>query len=71
MLRQAVSSNNLHSIGYETFSQTLEIEFHSGGIYQYAGVPEHIYQSLMSAASKGRYFELNVKKAGFAYRRVG
>jgi hypothetical protein len=32
------------------------MEFHSGEVYQYSGVPEHVYQGLMRAASKGSYF---------------
>lgn len=54
MNRQAVSSSNIHSIGYE--NNTLEIEFNNGSIYQYHGVPITRYSSLMSASSYGRYF---------------
>ena len=35
MIRQPVSSSNIRSIGYDSMSSTLEIEFHSGGVYQY------------------------------------
>ena len=38
MIRQPVSSSNIRSIGYDSESNTLEIEFHSGGVYQYFGV---------------------------------
>lgn len=38
MIRQPVSSSNIRSIGYDSKSNTLEIEFHSGGVYQYFGV---------------------------------
>ena len=41
--RKAVRSTNIASVGYDAGTKTLEIEFRSGGVYQYAGVPG--YQS--------------------------
>ena len=61
MIRQSVSSSNIRSIGYDTESRTLEIEFHSGGIYQYFNVPESVYNALMSASSHGSYFHRHIK----------
>ena len=61
MIRQPVSSSNISSIGYDPESRTLEIEFHSGGIYQYFNVPESIYNALMSASSHGSYFHRHIK----------
>jgi hypothetical protein len=56
------------SVGYE--NGTLEIEFHSGSIYQYHGVPENIYRGLMSASSKGTYHHQHIKNAGFVYKQI-
>lgn len=39
MDRETVQSSNIASVGYDLSSSTLEIEFKSGGIYQYSGVP--------------------------------
>jgi hypothetical protein len=39
----------------------LEVGFNSAGVYQYSGVPETIYQSLMQASSKGSYFHSHIK----------
>lgn len=61
MERVPVSSSNLCSVGYAPDSQTLEIEFNNGGVYQYAGVPEGEYEGLMNAGSKGQYFHANIK----------
>ena len=61
MNRQPVSSSNLRSVGYDILTNTLEIEFHSGGIYQYYGVPQNIYNGLMSASSHGGYFHQYIK----------
>ena len=61
MNRTPVSSSNLRSVGYDSSTETLEVEFHSGGIYQYFGVPSSIHDALMSAGSHGEYFAANVK----------
>ena len=61
MNRQFVSSSNLRSIGYDPSTKTLEIEFNSGGVYQYSGVPEHTYRGLMSAGSHGEYFHAHIR----------
>jgi hypothetical protein len=63
MQRQQVHSSNLSSIGYEATSQTLEIQFHSGHVYQYSEVPVTIYNELMSASSHGKYFDRFIKHA--------
>jgi hypothetical protein len=70
MERTPVSSSNLRSVGYDSGEETLEIEFHSGGIYQYYEVPIHRYEGLMSASSKGSYFDTYIKKAGYRYRKI-
>lgn len=61
MNRQYVSSSDIASIGYE--NGTLEIEFHSGGIYQYLNVPEKIYNNLMNSTSYGKYFHNYIKNS--------
>jgi hypothetical protein len=53
MNRRPASSSDIRSVGYDLASTTLEIDFHSGGVYQYSGVPETVYQGLMRATSKG------------------
>ncbi|EPE9057451.1 KTSC domain-containing protein [Klebsiella aerogenes] len=61
MERKAVNSSNLASVGYDEPSQTLEIEFHHGGVYQYYDVPEHVYMELTNADSIGSYFSHNIR----------
>ena len=62
MQRISVQSSNIRSVGYEPGSETLEVEFSSGRIYQYFDVPESEYEGLMSAPSKGRYFNASIKE---------
>lgn len=40
MKRKSVVSGNIRSIGYEALSQTLEVEFDSGRVYEYYDVPD-------------------------------
>lgn len=61
MDRTPVRSSNIRSVGYDPASRTLEVEFHSGGLYQYSGVPEIIYQGFMRAVSKGSHFHNHIK----------
>ena len=61
MDRQSVSSSNLRSVGYDADTQTLEVEFRNGSIYQYDGVPENVHSGLMRAASKGSYFNQHIR----------
>ncbi len=61
--RMSVQSSNLRSVGYDPKTRVLEIEFHSGEIYQYSGVSESEYSALMSASSKGSYFAHDIKNS--------
>lgn len=70
MERYSVASSNIASIGYDAPSQTLEVEFLSGTIYQYYGVPGNMYDQLMQAGSKGRFLNTYIKNA-YGYSRVG
>lgn len=68
MNRIPVESSNLSSVGYDPKTRVLEIEFHSGGVYQYSGVPQSEYEALMNAPSKGSYFAHNIKNSYGASR---
>ena len=61
MIRTPVSSSDLASVGYDPRKQLLEVEFHSGGTYQYSNVPADVYEGLMQAGSHGRYFHAHIK----------
>lgn len=67
--RQRVESSSLTSVGYETGSRTLEVEFRKGGVYRYFEVPASLHESLMKASSKGRFFAAEVRDR-FPYARV-
>ena len=67
--RIPVTSSNLRSVGYDPSTETLEVKFLDGGIYQYDNVPSNIHDALMSAHSHGEYFAANIRNS-FRYRRV-
>ncbi len=52
------------------FSQTLEIEFTNGAVYQYFDVPPDVYRGLMAAESHGRYFHQHVRDKSYRYQRM-
>ena len=65
-----VISSNLRSIGYDSQSATLVVEFHSGAMYQYYGVPLAIYKGLMAARSKGNFLDSIIRHGPYRYQRL-
>lgn len=70
MLRTVVISRNIRSVGYDAGTKTLEIEFHSGGVYQYSGVPEKRYNAMMRSPAISAYFIRDIKP-WYSYKKVG
>jgi len=69
MIRNYVISSNIKSIEYDYNSRILEIEFHSGGLYQYYDVNLVEYTGLIDAPSHGKYFHRHVKDV-YRYERI-
>jgi uncharacterized protein len=69
MERQAVSSSNVASVGYDPNSLTLEVEFHDGNVYQYFDVPQLLADGLIGAASVGSFLNQNIK-GSFRYIKL-
>ncbi|MFN7179436.1 KTSC domain-containing protein [Hyphomonas sp.] len=70
MERKHVASSNVTSIGFDPNSETLEIEFKGGAVYQYYGVPAHLYEQLMGSSSVGSFVNTYIRNA-FPYSLVG
>lgn len=66
MQRQDVESSVIDAIGY---SHVLEIRFESGHIYQYYNVPEEVYNAMLTAPSKGKYFNESIR-GKFSYQEI-
>jgi hypothetical protein len=57
MKRQPVSSSLIRSVGYDPVDSILEIETNEPNrLYTFYDVPFSVYDELMEAPSKGRYF---------------
>lgn len=61
MERLPVKSVILRSVGYDDTTKILEIEFHSGLVYQYFGVSVKVYKDLMHSPEIGKYFSEKVR----------
>jgi hypothetical protein len=61
MERAPVTSSDIRAIGYDPETQTLEVEFIKGGVYQYTGVSSNEHEAMMNADSKGKYLNANIK----------
>ena len=53
---KSVESATLMAIGYDDTREILQLEFRSHAVYRYFGVPGSVYEALVAAPSKGRYF---------------
>ena len=70
MQRKAVISSSIRAIGYEPKTSVLEVEFHSGPIYQYKGVPEFLFRGFVAAESKGNFFHSRIA-ARYPFLQIG
>jgi len=59
--RQPVKSRILRTLGYDESTKILEIEFQTGLVYQYAGVPLKVYRELIRSDEIGKYFTDKVR----------
>lgn len=57
--RHPVKSSNVVGYGYK--DSVLEIEYNGGGVYQYSGVSESVYNKLCEAASAGSFVAKHIK----------
>lgn len=69
MQRHPVESASLASIGYDSTTQALEIEFKRGTVYRYLNVPIAVFEALLSAESKGTFLNTSIKDA-YPFMRI-
>ena len=60
--RQRVDSTAIAKVGYSKRRHILEIEFVNGAIYRYLDVLPSVYRNLMSADSKARFYDANIRR---------
>ena len=61
MKRFPVHSSVIRSVGYDSKTPELEVEFDSRQIYRYQRVPRAKFNALLKASSKGRYFNAHIR----------
>lgn len=54
-------SSNLQEVSYDSETQEMTVQFHTGNTYLYRNVPQLVYMSLQRAPSPGSYFYRNVR----------
>lgn len=64
-----VESSNIGSVGHDPESKVLRIWFAKGGIYDYDGVPEELFDRLVNAESVGKTFHAEIKTQ-FPFQKV-
>lgn len=67
MARQTVASSNITSVGWE--NDVLEVEFKTGQVYKYFGVPTDVAESLKTADSVGQFFNSKIRGA-YKFKKV-
>ena len=68
--RVPVESTSVKSVGYDPDTGTMEVEFVSGAVYEYLGVPPKVHRELVGAESIGGYFTQYVRDRYFT-QKVG
>jgi hypothetical protein len=58
----AVVSTTLATVAYDDAGGILQLEFRSRALYRYFGVPAEVYEGLLQARSKGRYFNREIRE---------
>lgn len=62
MERQPIKDSTLgKSMAHDPATETLEIEFHVGGVHRYHGVPASVAAELAAAPSFGKHFHRVIK----------
>ena len=65
-----VDSGCVRRIGHNGLSE-LYIEFRTGGLYVYRGVPVTVYRALLHAKSKSRFVIYNIVSGPYLCKRIG
>jgi hypothetical protein len=61
-------SSAVHGAAYDPETRTLFLQFGGGEkIYEYPNVPEHIFEGLLTADSKGQYYNSYIRDQFIPY----
>jgi len=71
VVMKSCKSSQVKAHGYDPVSKKLRVEYTSGGIYEYEGVPQSVYDGLCGCDSVGKYLNGKVKAVGFKFTKAG
>jgi len=66
----AVESSALAAVGYDRERCLLHVRFRHTGFYTYEHVPPDVFEALLVADSKGRFYNQHIRNAFEHYRRL-
>ena len=69
LAKHVVESSNLDWVAYDEDKKKLYVQFKSGSYYSYDDVPRNIFEDLLTASSKGRYFWMKIRDK-YNYKRI-
>jgi hypothetical protein len=70
VFRFAVHERHLNSIGYDSSSQVLDIQYDSGDLYRYYEVPFTVFSDLVNSEEKWNYYCSNICNR-FIFTKMG
>ena len=56
-----VNSSAIDAVGYDASTMRMKIRFKEGHSYDFCGVPKHVFDGLMRAASKGNFYNDHIR----------
>ena len=67
-----VDSSTVKAVGYDRYTLTLYVQYHTGDIYRYQNVPADYWSALQNAESKGSWVHwfLKINADSFPYSQV-
>jgi hypothetical protein len=57
----SVSSSAISAVGYDPRTMRMQIRFKQGHTYTFCRVPQHVFDSLLGAGSKGTYYDQHIR----------
>lgn len=68
--KHLVDSSNLEWIAYDEEKKDLYIGFRTNSEYVFHDIPKDLFEGLLNAGSKGRFFHIKIKTKPFKYERL-
>ncbi len=56
-----VQSSAINAVGYDPLTGRMDIEFAEGNVYPFCGVPQSVFDGLLSASSVGGYYNQYIR----------